>query len=105
MLFVPVVGDFRSQQIGASSGSILLVAIAYLLVPWLHAIENRSLIFVGAFWVVLTVAFEFTLGHFVFGRSWEGLASDYNLFRGGFLLIGMVVLMFSPVIAARLRHR
>jgi len=59
---------------------------------------------VGMLWLVLTVAFEFSFGHFVFGRSWNNLASDYDLLHGGLLPIGMVVLAFSPVIAARSRR-
>ena len=54
---------------------------------------------------MLTVAFEFGFGHFVFRRSWGDLVSDFNIFRGVFLLFGMAVLMFAPVIAARLRSR
>ncbi len=105
IFLVPVVGDFGSRQISVFTGSILIVVVAYLLVPWLHTTEKESLIFVGVLWLVLTVAFEFSFGHFVFGRSWEGLASDYNIFRGGFLLIGMAVLTFAPVIAVRMRGR
>ncbi len=103
IFLVTVVGDFRSRQIGVFTGSILILAVAYMLVPWLHAAEKKSLISVGVLWVVLTFAFESSFGHYVFGRSWGDLASDYNLFRGGSLLLGMAVLMFAPVIAVRLR--
>lgn len=103
VFLVPVVGDFRSRQIGVLTGSLLILAIAYLLVPWFQAAERKLLISVGVLWLVLTVAFEFTFGHFVFGRSWEGLASVYDLPHGGLLLIGMAVLMLSPLIASRLR--
>ena len=53
---VPVVGDFRSRQIGVFSGFILILAVAYVLFPWLHSTDKRSLISVGVLWVVLTVA-------------------------------------------------
>ena len=33
LFLVPVVGDFRARQIGVSTGSILILAVAYLLVP------------------------------------------------------------------------
>ena len=104
IFLVPVVGDFQSRQIGVFTGSILILAVAYLLVPWLNVAQNKSLVSIGILWVGLTVAFEFSFGHFVFGRSWGDLASDYNFFRGGFLLIGMAVLMFAPLMA-RMRRR
>ena len=103
IFLVPVVGDLRARQIGVFTGSILILAVVYLLVPWLQAVETKCLILVGVLWVVLTVTFEFTFGHFVFRRSWKDLASDYNILRGGFLLLGLVVLLFAPVIAVWLR--
>jgi hypothetical protein len=104
IFLVPVVGDFRSRQIGVFTGSILILAVAYLLFPWLDASDKKSLLSVGALWVALTVAFEFAFGR-VLGRSWGNVASDYDILRGGFLLIGMAVLMFSPVIAVWMRMR
>jgi len=49
------------------------------------------------------LAFEVLFGRFVVGVSWERLAADYNLLEGGLLPIGMLILMLSPLIAARLR--
>ena len=103
IFLVPVVGDHRSRHIGVFTGSVLILLVAYLVVPWLHADKGRALISVGVLWLVLTVAFEFSFGHYVFRRSWGDVASDYDPFQGGFLLIGMAVLMFAPVIAARMR--
>jgi hypothetical protein len=42
---------------------------------------------------------------FLFGRlaSWERLAADYNVFDGGLLPSGMVVLMLSLLIAGKVR--
>ena len=60
------------------------------------------LLFIGALWLVLTLAFEFGLGH-ALGRSWAALLADYDLTRGGLLSIGMVVLALAPWIAAHFR--
>jgi hypothetical protein len=37
------------------------------------------------------------------GASWERLAADYNLSEGGLLPLGMIVLLFAPLIAGWLR--
>jgi hypothetical protein len=37
----------------------------------------------------------------VFGRTWDQLAQDYRLAQGGLLPLGMLVLLLSPLIAAR----
>lgn len=104
IFLVPVVGDFRSRQIGVFTGSVLILAVTYFLVPWLRITGTRPLMMIGSLWVVLTVVFEFTFGHFVFGRSWADLSSDYDILRGGFLAIGLAVMMFAPVVAVRMRR-
>ena len=58
---------------------------------------------VGLLWVLLTLAFEFTLGLFVLGYSWQRMIEDYDITRGGFLLLGMIVLCLAPLMAAKLR--
>ena len=60
---------------------------------------------VGVLWLVLTVVFEFVFGHFAFRRSWDDLLADYDVRHAEFLAVGMLVLAFSPLIAARLRRR
>lgn len=101
----PYVGDFRSRQIGVFTGSVLILVVAFLFIRWIDAPNTKSLIGVGLLWLILTVAFELVFGHFVFGRSWEGLFSDYDVRHGGFLAFGMAVLTFSPMIATRLQRR
>ncbi len=103
IFLVPVVGDFRSRQIGVFTGSLLILLVAYICVPWVRVRTTRALIQVGILWFMLTVAFEFSFGHFVFRRSWQDLASDYDPLHDGLLPIGLVVLALSPVLAARLR--
>jgi hypothetical protein len=92
-----------ARQIGVFIGSVLILLVAYLLVGWLRAPDRKSLMLVGILWLVLTVAFEFGVGHFVFGRSWESLGEDYDVPKGGLLPFGLVVLALSPLIAAWMR--
>jgi len=101
VFLVPVVGDLRARQIGVFR--ILIVTCVF--VRWVNAPNMKSLLQVGALWVAITIVFEFIFGHYIFNRSWGDLVSGYDLARGGFLAIGMLVVMFSPVIAAKLRIR
>jgi hypothetical protein len=103
VFLAPRVGDFRARQIGVVIGSLLIVAVACLTIRWIGAQSVRSLIHVGLLWLALTVAFELGFGHYAFGRSWDSLLSDYNVLEGGLLPFGLVVLVLSPLIAARLR--
>jgi hypothetical protein len=63
----------------------------------------KSLVCVGLLWLALTVLFELGFEHFVFGRSWKSLGSDFDVLHGGLLPFGLLLLTFSPLIATRLR--
>ncbi len=103
LFLAPKVGDLRARQLGVFTGSLLILVIAYLSIGWV-GVRNKSLLAVGFAWLLLTLAFEIGFGHFVFGYSWERLASDYNLSKGGLLPVGLLVLFLSPLIAAKLRE-
>jgi hypothetical protein len=83
-------------------GSLLILLTAYLFIRWIRAETTGSLILAGLVWLCLTILFEVSLGRFVLGFSWEGLASGYDIARGGLLPLGLIFLMLSPFISARL---
>jgi hypothetical protein len=103
MFLQPYVGDFRARQIAVFTGSAIIIAIVVGLIRWIRATSTAQLFAVGLMWLALTLAFELLLGRFVFGYSWERLASDFNLLEGSLLPIGLLVLMLSPIIAAKIR--
>ena len=103
IFLAPQVGDFQARQVGTLISSLLILGIAYLFVRWIGVVATGELIIVGMVWVALTLLFEVILGRVVLGLSWERLASDYNILRGGLMPFGLLVLMLSPLIAARIR--
>lgn len=103
IFLVPHVGEFRSNQIGVFTGSIIILAIALAFVRWVGATRTTDLLAVGLLWLVLTLAFEVLFGRFVVGASWERLAADYNVLEGGLLPLGMILLLLAPLIAGWLR--
>ena len=103
IFLVPHVGEFRSNQIGVFTGSIIILFIALAFVRWIGASRTTDLLAVGFLWLVLTLAFEVWFRAFCPGGIWERLAADYNVLEGGLLPFGMLVLMFSPLIAGKLR--
>lgn len=99
----PYVGDLRARQVALLTGSVIVLGIAYAFLPWIRAEARRARWLVGVWWVGLTVAFELSVGRLVLGYSWDRLLEDYDMTRGGFLSLGMLVLLLSPHIAAKLR--
>lgn len=105
IFLVPYVGLHRSNQIGVFSASLIILVIVRFSIGWLLKAEPEArpgrLLAVGAAWTVLMLVFEWSAGHYVFGRTWDQLAQDYRLAQGGLLPLGMLVLWLSPLIAAR----
>jgi hypothetical protein len=102
ILLVPLVGELRSNQIGVFTGSAIIIVIACLTIRWIGATRTAELLAVGFLWLLLTAAFEVLFGRFVMGLSWQRIGSDYNVLHGGLLPLGLLLLFFSPMIAAKL---
>ena len=99
----PRVGDHKSRQIGVASGSILILAFSWIVFPWLGLKTPVEAFQVGAVWLVCMLAFELTVGHFVFRLPCRLLGKDFNPFQGGFLALGMLILAAAPWFAGQLR--
>ncbi len=85
------------------TGSLLIVLVACLFIRWIQAKTRGSLIQVGLIWLVLTLVFKIGFGRFVLGLRWDRILSDYDISHRGLLPLGLLVLTFSPLVAARLR--
>ncbi|NJK63318.1 MAG: hypothetical protein HC921_12110 [Synechococcaceae cyanobacterium SM2_3_1] len=101
---VPLLGDPLAHQVSFAIGSVLVLTIATLFIQWVHASHVSQLFGIGILWLVLTVLFEIILGRLVLGYSWQQIAADYNLLESGLMPIGLVWLMLSPFIAAKIRR-
>jgi hypothetical protein len=102
LLLAPTIGDFEARQAGVFIGSALIVVIAWMMAPWLNLSTRAQFAGVGLLWVGLTLVFEFSLG-LAMGLSWERMASDYNIAKGGLLPLGLIVMACAPYAGARLR--
>lgn len=105
LLLVPLVGDFPARRVSVFTGSLLIFGVAWAFVRWIGAGTRLRLLGVGLLWVVLTVLFEIGLGRYVLGLSWDRIAEDYDVTRGGLLGIGLLFLAATPTLAARLRRQ
>jgi len=98
------VGDHRARQIGVGTASVIILLIAWLTVPWIAPASRGDALAVGSFWLAAMLVFEVTLGRLVFHAPWNRIAADFDLRRGGLLGVGMLVLLFAPLLLARYHH-
>jgi hypothetical protein len=104
VVLAPAVGDFRARQIAVFTGSLLILVVATSFIRWIRPDSAREAVGVGVVWLLLTLAFEIGFGRYVAHAAWSRIASDYNVFRGGLLPIGLCVLTAAPFITAKFRH-
>jgi hypothetical protein len=50
-----------------------------------------------------TLAFEFLVGHYVFGTAWATLLEDYDVTRGRIWPLVLVFVVVSPIWTGRMR--
>jgi hypothetical protein len=102
VFIAPVLGGLRARQLGVLVGSLIVLAIAWLLARWMNAATRTARLAVGALWVALTVGFEMALGR-AQELSWGRILSDYNPAQGGFMLFGLAVMFAAPTLAWKWR--
>ena len=54
-------------------------------------------------WMVLTVIFEFSFGHYVVGDSWSKLLNDYNVLEGRVWGLFILWVGLAPYLIYRLK--
>ena len=98
-----MLGYLRARQLGIPIACVLVFLLAWATSRWLGAATRQVQITVGLWWAALTLAFEFILGRAI-GLSWSRILADYDPSRGGFMILGLLFMMFAPLLAAKLRR-
>ena len=96
---------FISPRLGEQTGHVIstvilcatIFLVAWLSIRWIGADSARDALLVGIQWVLLTVAFEFLAGHYLFGHTWERLLVDYSLFRGRIWVLVLAANLLAPL--------
>ena len=96
-LYKPIVGDLLAHQISTVILIIVFFVVTYLLFRRDFArVSDNAWLWVGFGWLVATEAFEFLVGHYVFGNSWSKLLADYNLFAGRLWILVIIAIFIAP---------
>jgi len=99
-----IAGDeLFARQIATFTGALLVLLIAFLTIRQLRPNTTAEALIIGAFWVALTLVFDIGLGRLT-GASWQRIGADFDLAHGGLLPLGLLVMLFAPLIARRFRN-
>lgn len=91
------------QQGGHILSTIVLCVLIWisslLTISWIGPRTRQHALLIGLFWLMLTVAFEFLAGHYLFGNPWRTLLADYNVVEGRIWPMVLLATLISPGIA------
>jgi hypothetical protein len=98
---------------GSQTGHVLstlllcsaILVVTFLTVRWISPSTTKGAMWIGFLWVVLTLAFEFLAGRYLFGGTWESLLAAYNVVAGSVWPLVPITLFLAPVAMRRVRGR
>ncbi|MCD4811491.1 hypothetical protein K8R14_02695 [bacterium] len=102
-VIVPVVSADLVLPLSGVLLSILVFLITLISITIIGSSEQKIYFIVGLFWVILTLSFEFLLGHFVVGKPWKEIIQVLNIWKGDLFIVVLFVTAISPWIAAKVR--
>jgi hypothetical protein len=102
LVLAPRVGELAAHQLGVAVGCGIIFVVAWFFSGRVVSVSWRRDLLAGLVWVALTVVFEVGLG-LLMGFSAGRILSDYDLPKGGLMGLGLLFMLFAPLMAARLR--
>jgi hypothetical protein len=102
-LLIPRFGEPVGRVLSPIILAVLVLVAAWILLPWIQPHTQRDAWLVGVLWLVLTLAFEFLAGHYLFGDPWERLLAEYNVARGRFWVLVPITTLLAPIVIQTLR--
>ena len=103
-VLIPAIGSTAGL---ITSGVILcacILGVAWVAAPWYGRLPSRQWLLIGAFWLALTLAFEFGVGRWVEHRSWAELLEAYTFKGGNLWPLALVTAFIAPWCAAKARN-
>jgi hypothetical protein len=98
-VLIPRIGERSAHLVSTLMLSLLVLLASWLLLPWIRPGTLREAWAIGGLWLVLTLAFEFLAGHFLFGDSWERLLAEYDITAGRIWILVLLCTLLGPVVA------
>lgn len=97
--------ELLANQLSCLSGIILLGVVIYLYVRRWSLSSARQAIYIGLFWMALTVAFEFLFFHYFGKHSWAELMANYDIANGRLWPLVLLWVLIAPYLFYRFLDR
>ena len=103
-LFTKRLGELRAHQVSCATGLFLFSLYVWALTRIWPLPSSEQAFTIGLIWLALTVAFEFSFGHFARGLPWSELLHDYDVLAGRLWVLVLVWVTIAPYFFYRLQR-
>ena len=103
-LVIPHLGKERATKLSAVTGTVLALAICWLLVPGIGLHSARAHLFMGVVLAAFMASFDIAIGRWLMRKSWTKIWPDFDPRTGNYLLFGLLALCFIPLLVWNARH-
>jgi hypothetical protein len=102
-IYAPFIDELTAHQVSTLTGICLFGIYIWLFAGIFRIQSSQQAWIIGALWLTMTVAFEFTFGHYVAGHAWTKLFQDYNVLKGRIWLLVLIWITVAPYLFYRIR--
>jgi len=103
-VLIPRLGAVGGRAASSLTLSAFIVILTWTSIGWIAPRSAQQAWAVGVVWVLLTLAFEFLAGHYLFHNPWDRLLEDYNVLRGRIWIVVLITTLLSPRLCAASRN-
>jgi hypothetical protein len=96
-IVIPRIGKERAIKLSAVTGTLLALALCWLLVPGINLQTPTAHLLLGIFLAAFMASFDIAIGRWLMRKSWTKIWPDFNPATGNYLLFGLVALCFIPL--------
>jgi len=93
-------GIKKAKTVSFAIGSIIVLILNLILVPWIEPKSMIEALFIGLSWASLMILYDIFVGRVLFKLSWEKITDDFNVLKGSFLSLGILLIVFLPIIVS-----
>jgi hypothetical protein len=104
LILAPYLGGPIARAISCLTLAGAIFVVAWMSIRWISPIDQVEAWVIGLIWLGLTLAFEFLVGHYVFGTPWEELRADYDILQGRLWILVLVAALTAPPVMFRVPH-
>ena len=95
--------DLTAHQISTFALIVLSGLYIWMLGLAWNITSLTQAITIGLIWLALTVAFEFSFGHYIMKHPWTRLLHDYNIVKGRLWILVLIWITIAPYVFFKIR--